>query len=187
MNAGPLTIVRGPCFWARRPLHRGRQSGFSAVELVLVIGATLLVVALGVSMYRTYAVRAEIAASLEEASPTQRLVVAAFRESATPPADAAATGLDATARHFLSSPYVESLEVSNGRIDLIFGAGADTAIAGKRLSLTPFETADREVVWICGNRPPGVGLQPLGFAAGGPQAVPVVTSIEDRYLPRSCR
>src|SRR5262245_21148373 len=125
MNAGPLTIVRGPCFWggpprARAPLHH--QSGFSALELVLVIAATLIVVALGVSMYRTYSVRAEIAASLEEASPTQRLVAAAFRESATPPADATATGLDATARHFLSSPYVESLEVHNGRIDLIFGA-----------------------------------------------------------------
>ena len=192
MNAGPLTIVRGPCFWspggrAREPLPKSRQSGFSTVELAIVIAATLLVAALGVSIYRTHSVRAEIAASVEEAAPAKHLVVAAFRENGAPPADAVATGIDTTARGLLSIPHVESLEVHNGRIDLRFGADADGAIAGKTLSLTPFETADHEVVWVCGGKTPGVGLEPLGFAAGGPQAVSVVTSIEDRYLPRSCR
>ena len=192
MNARPLTIVRGLCFWsarrrAREPLRKGRQSGFAVLELAIVIAATLLVAALGVSIYRTYAVRAEITASIEEAGPAQRLVVAAFRENGAPPADAAATGIDATARGLLSIPRVASLEVANGRIDLHFGADADAAIAGKTLSLTPFETADNEVVWVCGGRPPGVGLEPLGFAAGGAQAVAIATSIEDRYLPRSCR
>ena len=192
MNAGPLTLVRGPCFWGgrgreREPLSQSRQSGFAVLELAIVIAATLLIAALGVSIYRTHSVRAEIAASIEEAGPAQHLVVAAFRENGAPPADAAATGIDATVRDLLSIPHVESLEVLNGRIDLRFGADADSAIAGKTLSLTPFETADHEVVWVCGGQPPDVGLEPLGFAAGGPQAVSIDTSIEDRYLPRSCR
>jgi hypothetical protein len=63
----------------------------------------------------------------------------------------------------------------------------DSVLAGKILSLTPFETADQNVVWVCGNEFSGVGLNPLGFAAGGPQAEQVVTAIEDRYLPPACR
>jgi type IV pilus assembly protein PilA len=178
-NAGPLTIVRGLCFW--------HQGGFSALELVLVIAATSIIAALGVSMYRTHSVRAEIATTLDEASTAQRLIVTAFRRTGMSPRDFEATGIDATARPLLMGTYLDSVEVHNGRVDLHFGERADRAIAGKTLSLTPFETAGREVVWICGNEIPGVGLSPLGFAAGGPQAVQVVTPIEARYLPPACR
>jgi hypothetical protein len=83
--------------------------------------------------------------------------------------------------------YLDALEVHDGRLDLRFGKSADDAITGKVLSLTPFETVDGKVVWICGNEVPGVGLQPLGFADGGPRAEQLATSIEDRYLPSTCR
>lgn len=184
--------MRGPCFlWlsSRRhePLTKRRWDGFAAIELALVVAATSIVIALGVSMYRTYSVRAQIATSVEEISATQHLVVAAFRDSGEPPFDAAAAGIDDTAYRLLAGTYVESLKISNGRIDLRFGAGADPEIAGKTLSLTPFETADQEIVWVCGNESPGVGLKPLGFAGGAQQAIPVATPIEDRYLPSSCR
>ena len=152
-----------------------------------MIAATSIVVALGVSMYRTYVVRAQVTASIEEARAIQRLVVRAFEESGVPPLDAAAAGLDEARHEARSGKYVESLEITHGRIDLKFGARAASAIAGKTLSLTPFETVDREIVWVCGNEPPDVGLEPLGFASGATQAIQLATLIEDRYLPRSCR
>jgi hypothetical protein len=83
--------------------------------------------------------------------------------------------------------YVDNIEIVDGRIDLRFGRAADAAIAGQVLSLTPFETADLEVVWVCGSAVPGVGLQPLGFSGGSRQAVQAPTSIEPRYLPPACR
>ncbi|HUQ51883.1 MAG TPA: pilin, partial [Gammaproteobacteria bacterium] len=83
--------------------------------------------------------------------------------------------------------YVESVEVINGRLDLRFGYRADHAISGRTLSLTPFETATHEVVWVCGNARPGAGLEPLGFSLGGQQAVQADTLIEPRYLPSTCR
>jgi hypothetical protein len=170
---------------ARPPPHR--CAGFSALELVLVILATSIVVALGVSIYRTYVVRAQIGASIDDAVAAQRLVARAFAQNGVPPRDAAGAAIDAAAPGFLAGKYVESLEVSDGRIDLRFGPSAASAIAGKTLSLTPFETAGQEIVWICGNETPDVGLQPLGFAGGAHQAIQLTTSIEDRYLPRSCR
>jgi hypothetical protein len=83
--------------------------------------------------------------------------------------------------------YVAETRVVDGRIDLVFGALADAVIRGRTLSLTPFETADQQVVWVCGGRAPGVGLKPLGFAGGGPLAVQAPTTVAPRYLPRACR
>jgi prepilin-type N-terminal cleavage/methylation domain-containing protein len=163
------------------------QRGFTAVELVVVIAASLLVAALGVSMYRTQHVRSQIAVSVEYARPAQHLVVAAFNAAGTPPADAAAAGIGPLLSEASIDTYYDLLEVSHGRIDLTFGERADAAIAGKTLSLTPFEAADRQIVWVCGNRAPDVGLAPLGFMAGGAQATQALSSIEDRYLPPSCR
>lgn len=169
-------------------MRSSRQRGaFSALELVLVVGATLVVGSLGVSVLQTHHVRAQIGASLHAARAAQDLVAAAFRNQGMPPADLAATGIDDTARAFLVGPYVGSLEVHDGRLDLRFGLAADKAIAGQVLSLMPYETADRQIVWLCGNRSPGVGLEPLGFAGGGPQAKRAATPIEERYLPRECR
>jgi type IV pilus assembly protein PilA len=183
--------VRGPRIWGTvtRPNEATSdgQRGFSAIELLLAIAATLVVVALGVSTYRTYSVRAQIATTLDETGAARSLVVAAFEQKGTPPVDSTATGIDKTAEPLLLGTYLDSLRVHNGRIDLLFGDAADSAIAGKMLSLTPFEAADRDVVWICGNDVPGVGLNPLGFAGGGPQAVQAATSIDDRYLPPACR
>jgi hypothetical protein len=115
------------------------------------------------------------------------LVVAAFRRSGALPVDSGSAGLDETARSLLAGRYVESLEVSNGRIDLTFGRGADPVISGKTLSLVPFETVDQGVVWICGYESPGLGLKPLGFASSALQAIEVTTTVDDRYLPPWCR
>lgn len=151
------------------------------------MAATLIVVVFGVLAYRTYAVRSQVAASVEEAGAVQRLVVAAFKANGMPPYDAAAAGIDDTAHRLLAGTYIESINIVNGRIELRFGANASTAVAGKTLSLTPFETADQDVVWVCGKQDPGIGLQPLGFAGGALQPVHVATPIDDRYLPSSCR
>jgi hypothetical protein len=164
-----------------------RQCGVSALEVVLAIAATSIVVALGVSMYRTHSIRGEIVASVEEAGAAKTLIVAAFEAKGMLPRNAAATGIDESARRLLLGVYLDALEVHDGRLDLRFGKSADDAITGKVLSLTPFETVDGKVVWICGNEVPGVGLQPLGFADGGPRAEQLATSIEDRYLPSTCR
>jgi hypothetical protein len=185
-------MVRGLCFWPGMS-HRHRtspyrsQRGVSALELVLVIGATCIIAALLVSLYRTHHVRVQVAASIADAAPAQRLVAAAFVREGTPPVDAMAAGIDETAKQIAVGPFVEALEVHNGRIDLRFRGDALAVLAGKTLSLTPFETVDREIVWVCGNEPPDVGLNPLGFSTGTAHAVRVVTAIEDRYLPPICR
>lgn len=166
--------------------ERRGDLGFTRLECVVVLTATTLVGAVAVAAVRTYLVRTEIVESLAFAKYAQDQVTRAFRRTGTPPADRTAAGLSGGGPD-TAGRYVAETRVSHGRIDLVFGSAADGALEGRTLSLTPFETADGEVVWICGTNTPGVGLKPLGFASGGPLAVQAPTTIEPRYLPPFCR
>jgi prepilin-type N-terminal cleavage/methylation domain-containing protein len=162
---------------------RRRCRGFTVIELAAVIALTAIVGAMGYSAYRTHVVRTQVAEGLSAAAATQNDVLQAFRrlgEAPAGPSDLATHPAD-------TSPFVESIGVENGRIDLIYGAAADRALTGRRLSLTPYETATLDVVWLCGNRIPMPGLFPLGFANGGRQVEQLATTVETRFLPSACR
>jgi type IV pilus assembly protein PilA len=161
-----------------------RSAGFTVIELVLALVATFIVAAIAVSALRTHFIRAQIASGLQLASPWRSMVELRFRDSGTVPGTWADLNAE-SAR--ISSIYVEKVDVEQGRIDVIFGDEAASPIAGRRVSLTPYETADQKIVWICGNETPGLGLQPLGFASGGPQPVRLESTIAPRYLPPACR
>ena len=162
------------------------HNGFSLAELTIVLAVTALLLGLGASAYKTHVVRGQVTQSLALAARAQARVAESFRRDGEPPADRESAGLprDGTADR---GAYVDSIEVVDGRIDLRFGSGADPSLTGRSLSLTPFESANRDLFWVCGNRIAGAGLQPLGFANGARQAVQVLAQIEPRYLPSQCR
>ena len=179
-----LFCVSAPNAMARPNLFAAR--GVTSIELALALAVTAIVGALGFSAYRTHVVRTEIARGVADADAAQRDVERAFERDREPPRDGQSAGLP-SAWPSAAIDYVESLEIVDGRIDVRFGVPADPTIAGRTLSLTPFETATLEIVWVCGNRIPGPGLQPLGFANGSRHAVQVLTNIQPRYLPSNCR
>ena len=162
-----------------------RRSAFTPLELIAVIATTAIVIALGSSAYRTYNVRAQVHEGRAAASEIMTSVDEFFRLHGEVPAELAALRLHAESSQ--ASALVEAVAVVDGRIDVVFGAGADPSIAGRTISVTPYETADMQIVWVCGNEAPGLGLVPLGFAGGGRQASQVPTTVEDRYLSSDCR
>lgn len=168
-----------------RAAFRDRR-GFTLIELVALLALTAIVAALACSAYRTYAVRGQVQQGLETAAALQRPVVQAFRRHGEVPATALEAGVPEMASPAVP-PSVESVIVRNGRIDILYADDASPAIAGRKLSITPYETASSDVLWICGNEVPDPGLSPLGFAGGGRQAEPASTTIEARYLPPACR
>jgi type II secretory pathway pseudopilin PulG len=168
-----------------RRTSRGR-AGFTVIELMAVIALTVIVGAIGCSAWRTHKVRAQVTEGMEAARPIQEAIVREFRRSNDAPASIFDTGIGPGAAS-QSSRFVTSMAVENGRVDLVYGGQADSKIAGRRLSLTPYETATLQIAWLCGNDIPQPGLSPLGFASGGRQAVQIPTTIEWRYLPAACR
>ena len=164
---------------------RRAARGVTLVELLAALAATALVAAVGLTAYRTYVVRDRIAATLVRSEPIQAQVAESFRRLGVPPRDAAEAGIPIDVGSL--GDYVASAVIIDGRIDIRYGDAAGAAIAGRTLSLTPFETAGGDVVWVCGNALPGVGLEPLGFADGVRQALQTRTTIDARYLPSACR
>jgi Tfp pilus assembly protein PilE len=159
------------------------RSAFTLGELAATLAATGIVVALGYSAYRTYTLRNEVNEGIAAANELIPAVTEFFHRHGEVPAT-----LEAQATHSgRTSPFVESLTIVDGRIEVLYGAQADSSIAGRRLSLTPYETAEGNVVWLCGNEIPSPGLKPLGFAGGSRQAAQIPTTIEARYLSGPCR
>ena len=174
------------------PAMRHRESnvrnaeGFSVIELGIVLAVSMLVGVVGVSAYRTYAVRAQVSAGILQAEQVQARVAAAFRRIGEAPADRTQAGMPGPASDD-AGELLEGIDVVDGRLAITFGGRADSVLAGRTLYLTPFETANLELVWVCGNKVPGVGLHPMGFAGGGRATTQLLTVIDARYLPSSCR
>lgn len=163
-----------------------RRSAFTALELVAVVATTAIVAAVGYAAYRTYIVRDQVHEGLAAAGEIMPYVDEFFRRRGEVPTQLAELQPHASAPS-KASAVVEAVTVVDGRIDVRFGARADQSIAGRTISVTPYETADMQIIWVCGNEAPGLGLVPLGFAGGGRQASHVPTTVEDRYLSPECR
>jgi type IV pilus assembly protein PilA len=158
--------------------------GYTLIELLLALAVTGVLGAVIASSYRTYAVRGEVLSGIELANDWRKVVEKTFEHSGQIPGDWRALGVEP---QLASARYVEALTVVDGRLDVTFGREANAAISGRSVSLTPYETASLEIIWVCGNAVAGRGLKPLGFAAGGTQSVQRSATVESRYLPAGCR
>ena len=163
-----------------------RRSAITHLELAAVVIVTGLVAMLLVTAYRTHLVRGEVMEGVALAAAIAPVIVDSVRRHDRIP-DELSAAIPVAFAETLAGSVVDSVAIVDGRIDVVFGNGAYSSISGRRISLMPYESADLSVVWLCGNATPGPGLNPLGFIYGGPQPVPLPSTIKDRYLPVNCR
>lgn len=119
-------------------------------------------------------IRAQVITGLDLATQVRTAVADYFLTQGTVPKDLAATLLDP-----ISGPYVQSVEVVNGRVDILYGNGANAQIAGQVLSLTLYERVG-SLDWRCGR---GFEPSPPAVLVSDPDA----TTVADLYLPDQCR
>ncbi len=87
-----------------------------------------------------------------------------------------------------SGQYVESVDVTNGLITITYGNEANALIDGEILTLTPYETGEFSVVWYCGNAVDDAdAAYALMGTSGGTAAAVGVSTLDDKYLPSTCR
>jgi len=157
------------------------RTGFTVLELVILIAIIGILASLAVAAYQTHTVRTQVSDGLEFAATVKAPIVDAYTNGGVAPANRAATGLSPQATDARGS-YVSAVDIVNGRIDVTFGGPlAHQDIVGARISITPYETSDRDIVWRCGNAPEPPG-RPL--AGGAPHLPP---TLDVRYLPANCR
>lgn len=161
------------------------QSGFTLIELMIVVAIIGILAAIAIPAYQDYTIRAQVTDGLNMATMAKAPVLDSFLERGVPPANRSSAGLTPNATD-TSSNYVTSVDIINGRVSVTFGNSANAQIQGLNITLTPYETGNLGVVWRCGTAPAPAGLS-LAGTSGGTAAVYLAPTVPNQYLPSSCR
>ena len=172
----------------RAPAKRiaSRSSGFTLIELMIVVAIIGILAAIAIPAYQNYTVRAQVTEGINMGAHAKTRVQESFLNRGQAPADRTTAGLSANATD-TTGKYVQSVDVSNGVLIVTFGAEANASIVGLTITMTPYETPGLGVVWRCGASAAPAGSQLMGTSGGGNAASYVAPTVPLQYLPSSCR
>jgi type IV pilus assembly protein PilA len=158
---------------------RQHISGFTMIELMMVLGAIAILALMAAPSYMEKIIRDQIIEAMPLADLAKAPIALAWALGAPLPDDNSAAGLPAADR--IVSNLVSAVQVDKGAINITFGNRANSSIKGKILSLRPAVVADAPIVpvaWVCGNAPP-----PDKMTVKGQNR----TDVPALYLPFKCR
>ena len=165
---------------------RNETSGFTLIELMIVVAIIGILAAIAVPAYQNYVLRTQVTDGISLLGIAKTPVSEAFLNTGQAPVDRVASGLSANPGD-TQGKYVSGIDVVNGVIVVTFGNEASGIIQGLTVTMTPYEAADLSVVWRCGNAPVPAGLSTMGTTGGGNAAVYIVPTVANQYLPAPCR
>ena len=161
-----------------------KQTGFTLIELMIVVAIIAILASLAISAYQTYTVRAQVSEGINMAGGAKAPVVDAFNNDGEPPAGRTEAGMSPNATD-TRGKYVASVNIVNGRVDVTFGNDAHAEISTRTVSFTPYTATGGSFIWRCGNAPVPAGATPL--SGNGVDAVHIAPTVDNRYLPATCR
>ena len=148
---------------------------------MIVVAIIGILASLAVSAYQTYTIRAQVAEGINMAAGAKAPIIDAYNNDGEAPAGRIEAGMSANATD-TEGKYVASVNIVNGRVDVIFGNDAHAELSNQRLSFTPYETQGGTFIWKCGNAAAPANANLL--LNGAPHQAPTVAN---RYLPSVCR
>lgn len=148
-----------------------RQSGFSLIELMIVVAIMGILAAIAIPNYKTYTTRARVSEGLTLAGSAKTAVVEYWlSESSTFPTEG--SPLDNNRVVGLSDPtditgkFVTSVGIEDGGTIVVTYSAVDTNLSGKTITMIPVPS-DGSVSWNCES--------------------PAGSQIDNQFLPAVCR
>jgi type IV pilus assembly protein PilA len=153
-----------------------RNSGFTLIELMIVIAIIGILAAIAIPAYQNYTVRAQVTEGLHLASGLEPQIVEIYNNTGAFPVDITALQLQGA----VTGNYVTGITVANGAMQITYGGNANANLQGFVLALVPGTNDNGDIVWQCGAQP-----QPTG--ATFTVDASTLTTIPPQYLPASCK
>ena len=156
-----------------------RHRGFTLIELMIVVAIIGILASIAIPAYQNYTIRAQLTEAFSLASELKGPIQEYRKERGRFPADNAAAGLPSADK--LIGNYVTRVDVHDGAISVTFGNFANTAVAGKVLTLQPLVVTGSPaspMSWRCGYRGIPRGMEVIGENR---------TNVTLQFLPAACR
>jgi len=139
----------------------GRHSGFTLIELMIVVAIIAILASIAVPAYQDYTIRAQVSEGVTLASVGKSAIWNFHSSRGSFPASNAIAGMVSPTS--ISGQFVTQVAITNGVIEVTYGGSANSAIIGDVLTLTPtFQGGS--IQWACAS-----------------------TDIPGRFLPTQCR
>lgn len=164
-------------------MYKKVQSGFTLIELMIVVAIIGILAAIAIPAYQDYTIRTQASEGLAMASATKAAIAEYQADKGLWPTDDGTGGGGATSQlgwtNAPSGKYVTGITVAAGVITITYGDQANAAIVGDTAIITPGVSPNGDVVWVCQN-----AATP---AAAVMAAAPAAGTIEGKYMPSTCR
>ena len=163
---------------------KSAQSGFTLIELMIVVAIIGILAAVAIPAYQNYVIRGQVTEGLSLASGWKTGISEYYSQYGAFPTCTSTTGGAGcvAALGASSGKYVSSVTVgAGGQIVITYsGSQANAKLKGFALDISPGLSVNNDIVWVCGKAAvptaPALQTAPPADASTVPAA----------YLPTSC-